>query len=319
MSAFSGICTCKHDLNNKHNFKELSGSDSMPQLFLPGIVNTSLFEMNSMFSVSGNEFYYSIADPYQNYNTIVFVAKENEAWGKAEIVSFSGMYSDFDPFINYEGTKLYFCSRRPLKYSDNNRGDANIWYVEKNKKDWSNPKALGNEINSEYDEYYISISKKGTKYFSSTKPEGIGAWDIYFAIEHNSESRVYNIGEPVNSKYREWDPFISADEDFIIFTSDRPGGFGGGDLYISYKQSKGEWGNPINLGEKINTTDYEFCPFVSRNKEYLYFSRFGGSTESLITDSKKSMLELQEKLNSTDNGLGNIYRIRIKELEAYIK
>ena len=179
------------------------------------------------------------------------------------------------------------------------------------------PKALNEDINSAYDEYYVSVSQKGTIFFSSTRPDkGIGSWDIYFSKD-NHENNVQNPGEPINSRYRDWDPFIADDESFIIFTSDRPGGFGGGDLYISFKNSTGEWETPQNLGDKINTSDYEYCPSISRDKQYLYFSRFGGSSFEYNTDTKKNYDDFNAHLNSTDNGLGSIYRIKLEELKVF--
>ncbi len=137
-------------------------------LVLPGVVNTELFEMNSSYSKSGNEFYYSIADPYQNFNAIVLVKKQNGSWNTPEVVNFSGQFSDFDPFVTPDGNRLYFCSRRPLSNRDTSVGDANIWYVERDGNEWNNPQALHKSINSEYDEYYVSVSKRGFIFFSST-------------------------------------------------------------------------------------------------------------------------------------------------------
>ncbi len=308
------ILGCKSEYKEGDISYNLEKSDSLPQLFLPWIVNTSAFEMNASFSKSGKEFYYSVADPYQNYNAIVSVKQGESIWGNPEVVSFSGVYSDFDPFLTHDENRLYFCSRRPLQEGIDKTNDANIWFVQKDNDGWEEPQALNN-INSEYDEYYVSVSQKGAIYFSSTRPGGIGSWDIYFS--QDQDSTVKNIGEPVNSAYREWDPFIAEDESFIIFTSDRARGFGGGDLYISFKNDNGEWSNPINLGNKINTSDYEYCPAISRDMEYLYFSRFGGSSVDFNTGSKKSLMQLTNKFKSIENGLGNIYRIKLKDLEVF--
>lgn len=296
---------------------DLKTDDCLPELFLPWIVNTSAFEMNASFSKSGKEFYYSVADPYQNYNAIVSVKQGKKIWRNPEVVSFSGVYSDFDPFLTYDESRLYFCSRRPLQESTDKTNDANIWFVQKDNDAWGKPQALNTNINSEFDEYYISVSGNGRIYFSSTRPGGIGSWDIYFS--QDQDSTVENIGKPVNSAYREWDPFIAEDESFIIFTSDRKGGSGGGDLYVSFKGDNGEWGSPQNLGNKVNTTDYEYCPAISRDMEYLYFSRFGGSSIDFNTGSKKSLMQLTNKFKSIENGLGNIYRIKLKELDVFIE
>jgi len=305
---------CKSEYKEGDISYNLEEYDSFPQLFLPWIVNTSAFEMNASFSKSGKKFYYSVADPYQNYNAIVSVKKRKRMWGNPEVVSFSGIYSDFDPFLTHDENRLYFCSRRPLQEGIDKTNDANIWFVQKDNDAWGEPQALNANINSEFDEYYISVSKNGSIYFSSTRPGGVGSWDIYFS--QDQDSTVKNIGKPVNSAYREWDPFIAEDESFIIFTSDREGGFGGGDLYISFIDNNGNWETPKNLGEKINTSDYEYCPSITHDMQYLYFSRFGGSSVD-YTGSKKSFMQLTNKFKSIENGLGNIYRIKLKDLEVF--
>lgn len=301
------ICGCKNQKSIE------SKSNNGLELYLKGIVNTGLFEMNSSFSKSSDEFFYSIADPFQNFNAILLVKKKDNKWGDPEVVSFSGQFSDFDPFISPDGNRMYFCSRRPLDQNDESVGDANIWFVEKDEGAWGQPEALGSLINSNYDEYYVSVSEKGKLFFSSTREGGIGMWDIYL-FDSNT---VLNVGESINSEFREWDPFISPDENYIIFTSDRPNGFGGGDLYISFKSIDGEWNTPVNLGEEVNTSDYEYCPYISSDRKYLYFSRFGGSSFPYKSDTKRSYTDLKMRLNSTDNGLGSIYRIKLSELNIF--
>ncbi len=288
-----------------------------PELVLPWIINTTAFEMNTAISEVGNEIYYSISDAYQNYNTIVYVDKGNRSWSVPNVASFSGKYSDFDPFITKSGDQIYFCSRRPTNGTNSQRNDANIWYVEKRNKEWGQPKLLGNKVNSEFDEFYVSLSEQNNLFFSSTRPEGIGAWDIYYFSKQENE--VYNVGKPINSEYRDWDPFIDRNEDYIIFASDREGGYGCGDLYVSFKNKNGEWDRPYNLGKLINTPDYEYCPFVSYDDEYLYFSRFGGSSINYLEGVKKSHKDLINQYRSIENGLGNIYRIRLKGLEVFQK
>lgn len=304
---------CNSKQSGKVNIAESKNGQNNANLFLPGIVNTGLFEMNSSFSRSGDEFYFSVADPFQNFNAIVSVKKEENKWVNPEIVNFSGQFSDFDPFLTQYGKRMYFCSRRPLAQNDESVGDANIWYIDKKEGNWGQPKALDSLVNSSYDEYYVSLSKNGKLFFSSTREGGTGMWDIYYSYNN----KVLNLGKSINTKYREWDPFIAPDESYIIFTSDRPNGFGGGDLYISFKNTKGEWNTPVNLGKDVNTSDYEYCPYISSDGKYLYFSRFGGSSFPYKSNTKRSYTDLKIRLNSSDNGLGSIYRIKLSDLKMF--
>jgi outer membrane protein OmpA-like peptidoglycan-associated protein len=94
---------------------------------------------------------------------------------------------------------------------------------------------------------------------------GIGAW-----------GPIKNLGAPVNDP-KSWDsqPSISADGKTLYFSSDRPGGYGGADIWVTTKQKDGSWGVPANLGPKINTKGEEKTPFIHSDSETLYFSSDG--------------------------------------------
>ena len=78
---------------------------------------------------------------------------------------------------------------------------------------------------------------------------------------------------PISTEYWENDPYIAPDESFLIFQSDRPGAFGRGDLFISYKLKNGLWSEPRNLGKGINTKrSGEACPWVTPDRKYMFFS-----------------------------------------------
>ncbi len=64
-------------------------------------------------------------------------------------------------------------------------------------------------------------------------------------------------------------------KDYIIYCAERPDGYGRGDLFISFKDEKGQWKEAKNMSKIINTPGYEFCPFVSADGKYLFFSRDG--------------------------------------------
>lgn len=79
-----------------------------------------------------------------------------------------------------------------------------------------------------------------------------------------------NAGGTVNSPYNEWYPTIASDGSFMIFVSNRPGGYGGSDLWISMKEDD-SWGTPVNLGPEVNTPGIESAPFLAENDTMLYF------------------------------------------------
>lgn len=122
----------------------------------------------------------------------------------------------------------------------------------------------------------ITIDNKHL-YFAMMRNEGgaTGNCDIY--VSHNKEGAwlPYTKLSPVVNHPVYWDsqPTVSADGNSIVFASDRPGGFGGVDLYITKKDPvTGQWGAPQNLGPKINTKGHEKTPFLHSDSETLYFS-----------------------------------------------
>ena len=80
-----------------------------------------------------------------------------------------------------------------------------------------------------------------------------------------------NLGEPINSISRETQPSLSHDGRFLYFTSARPGGYGGEDIWVSEKIN-GEWTEPRNLGDAVNTSGHENAPFIHADGNTLYFA-----------------------------------------------
>jgi len=87
-----------------------------------------------------------------------------------------------------------------------------------------------------------------------------------------------NPGDTINSSSNDWYPVIAEDESYMIFVSDRPGGYGAGDIWISY-ESGGDWGTPQNLGANTNTVYGESAPYLAENDTKLYFLSMDPSGE----------------------------------------
>lgn len=285
--------------------------DSIPVLFAKDLISTDRFEMNSAFTPDAKAFYFSVADPFQLYNVIIYLEIErNMRWSLPKVAPFSGRYSDFDPFITNNGNTMFFISKRPHSGQGKSK-DTDIWKVEKNNELWGEPVPLDTMINSDANEYYVSLAANKNLYFTSTKTGGAGFWNIYKSEYNNgSYKKAELLPEPINTKGRQWDPLIAKDESYIIFTSDRAGGFGGGDLYISFLQEDNSWTKPQNLGSKINTPAYEYCPSLSPDGKYFFFSRFAGNENRFETQKAKTFDEVNNLMHSTENGMGNIFWVK---------
>lgn len=280
-----------------------------PELFMSGKISTQYKERDLTISADGKHLLYSIHSYNDDVRMIVEMKKEKGEWNEPKVVSFSGTYKDIEPMFSPDGTKLYFASDRPMFNGDVQK-DYNIWYVERLKEGWGMPSVLDTLINTEGDEFYPSVSKKGTLYYTATRLDTKGKEDIYYS---NSKDGKYqapiSMDTAINSATYEFNSFVDPDERFIIFSSyKRADGLGGGDLYISY-QTNGVWQPAIHLGDKINSSRLDYCPFVSADGQTFYF------TSSRKKDAAAGTVdELRNLLNSPQNGFDDIYSIPFAEL-----
>ncbi|WP_185146928.1 PD40 domain-containing protein [Chryseobacterium echinoideorum] len=237
----------------------------------------------------------------------IFISKMmQDKWTKPEIAEFSGQFSDADPFFDPNSNKLYFISTRPVTPGVL-KSDFDIWWVDYANGDFSKPKHLGNEINSDKDELYPVISKKGNLFFSAENGEN--GYDIIVSKYNNGKflQRVSLEGF-LNTKNIEFDAFVDPDEKYIIYTGMGYGdSYGSGDLYISFNKN-GHWERGRNMGKQVNSLHMDQCPMLSTDGKYLFFTSF---RDGQPYNSKEPMTtkEYLDILNSPLNGLGNIFWI----------
>ncbi len=248
-----------------------------PKIFAPEMVSLkNRYEFGSVFSRDGKEFYYAVEVAQRPH--IEYIKYENNQWSAPVKLLFSDKYGYNDPFLSPDENKLFFISDQALD-GQGDKKDIDIWYVQREKNGWSKPINAGKEINSAHNEYYISFTKKGTMYYSSNKQASdikSKAFDIYSSPSAKGVFQASTrLGAAINSDHYEADVFVSPNEDYIIYCSERPNGNGAGDLFISFKTSKGAWSEAKNMGKTVNSPGYEFCPFVTADGKYLFFSRDG--------------------------------------------
>lgn len=239
--------------------------DSLPLVFLPGIVSNDTLDFNSTFSVDGKSFYFSRS---HNRKYVIFETTYKDNKWQEPVISplFDTSYSITDPFIAADSA-LYFISNRPKDKSDTT-ADYDIYRLVKQTNGYGALEYL-NGVNSDSTEYYVSVSRPGNIYFSSYRD---GNLDLYMSRKtNNGYEKPVNLGSVINSPSDEHDPLIAPDESFLVFPSDRPGGLGEADLYISHKLN-GQWQQPVAMGHGINTKRYEYCPYLSPDGKYFFYS-----------------------------------------------
>ncbi|MEO1524115.1 MAG: protein kinase [Planctomycetota bacterium] len=158
------------------------------------------------------------------------------------------------PTIHAATGLLVFASNR-----HSGRGEEDLWFTHEDANgNWSRPINMGPNVNSEVQDDNPEISSDGLTLLFCSKREGcLGNKDIWMCRRDDLDSRwgpASHLAEPINSEYFDCEPALSPDQTVLIFTSDRPGGFGGRDLWACERQNtRSPWSEPINLGNEINT------------------------------------------------------------------
>lgn len=243
-----------------------------PELFAEGIVSTGKNEVNAVFSKDGKEFYYSLFNSGKGY-TIMMMEEKKDGWTKPTVAPFSGKYSEVDMFITPDGNQFYYVSKRPFKEGESRSPGYQIWFMNRTSKGWGEPKNLGPIINSGKRQLYPSVTNNGTIYFGSNR-NGKSDSDIYRSYLKNG---IYTIpeklGDSINTDYDETDVYVSPDESYIIFTAvNKLDGLGSGDNYISFRKKDGSWTKAKNLGSPLNSPYSDFCPMLSPDGKYFFFT-----------------------------------------------
>jgi hypothetical protein len=192
--------------------------------------------------------------------------------------------SEIGPIICPDGNALYFTSDRP-----GGMGGQDVWVSRRVGGEWQKAENLGPPINTPGDEGpdSFSISEDALYFTACDREYGQGGCDIYVSFKLKGKWSIpENLGPPVNTGHNETNASIASNGDFIIFTSDRPGGLGGTDLWMARRgqmikkvmpgfSTAGRWEEPVNLGPSVNTDDWEIVGFLMPDNQTLYFSSRG--------------------------------------------
>jgi outer membrane protein OmpA-like peptidoglycan-associated protein len=157
----------------------------------------------------------------------------------------------------------------------------------------------------------LSADLQTLYYAADYAEQGYGRYDIY-KVQRSpwGWSKPKNLGQKINSDYWDSAPSIAPDGNSIYFASNRTDGYGGIDIYVSYKNEKGYWEEAINLGPSINTKGDDQTPFIHADNQSLYFSSngragFGGSdiyvSRKKIDGNWTTPINLGYPINTYDN------------------
>ncbi|UCG59600.1 MAG: PD40 domain-containing protein [Phycisphaerales bacterium] len=219
--------------------------------------------------------------------------------------------SDGTPCISADDLSLYFTSNR-----SGGSGSHDLWVATRSSRgdNWSSPKNLGSSVNSSAPDYFPCISADELSlYFYSTRPGGRGGGDIWLTTRTSAGGawkKAVNAGALINSAYEDVSPNLSSDGLTLLFASNRSGGYGNYDLYISVRDSQqSPWSAPTNLGPAVNSAHLDAAPSLSSDGLALVFHsmRPGGSgsydlycaRRATIFDEWSAPLNLGSTVNSS--------------------
>ncbi len=179
--------------------------------------------------------------------------------------------AEYFPSMPIDGSGLVFTRRL-------NDFNEDFFISESSNGTWGPARRLTGSINTSLNEGAQMIAQDGQwlVFTGCTRPDGYGSCDIYISYKTpNGWSEAVNLGNKVNSEHWDSQPCLSPDKRDLYFSSHRPGGLGGSDIYVSHLQSNGRWSEPENLGPQINTSGNEFSPFIHADNQNLYFTSTG--------------------------------------------
>lgn len=289
-----------------------------PIVFLPGVISTADDESHPTFTPDGQTLYFLRNTPTFNHWTVLVSEFADGEWSTPEVAPFSGQYADADVFFTRDAATLYFVSRRPDQVDAAPRSDTDLWVIKRAEEGWGEPKRV-DELSSEGNEWFPSMTLAGTMYFGSERHAGNrgprGTSDLWRSrLIQGRFTRPENLGPAINTPGNDIEAYISPDDTFMIFASDGHADTRGAyDLYVSY-HCEGKWSKPINLGDSINSAGWDFSPRISPDGRYLFFTSNRGFADRPL-DRPLTYEELMEKLRAPGNGLRDIYQVDVSALD----
>ena len=193
-------------------------------------------------------------------------------------------YSDYVPLVSANENKIIFTSRRFESSGDKDENGLMYEHILSSVRENGKfiPPVMMKTMNKEhYQNACVGLTADGQNLIIYASKKGHASkGDLYLStLTDSGWSNTQKFPSQINSESsNEFSATLSADGQILYFSSDRPGGFGGLDLYRSVKLPDGTWSKAVNLGSRINTKYNEDAPFVHPSGSVLYFSSQGHSS-----------------------------------------
>jgi hypothetical protein len=245
----------------------------IPQKFMPGVISTDdHFEFILTISPGGNEILFTRR--IDKADVIMTAKRSPEGWSDPKPFEALNEVGGFEQHMSLKGDRVYFSRIAPppgIKFDgppktrEEEAMLVGVWYMDRTDSGWSEPVYCTHGM-------YVTITHDGTIYTTDIRgPVGISC----ARLVNGKYSDLQMLGGGANDPASGAHPCVDPDEKFIVFDSEREGGYGKSDLYVCFRQADGDWSNAANLGEVINSEAMDFCPSLSPDGRYLFYSSDG--------------------------------------------
>lgn len=242
-------------------------------------------------------------------NARTFYANPRRSVVKNMGPTINSIYPDYAPIIMPDESIMFFTSKREGSSENRKNGDnqyyEDIYFSNQVEGIWQQAKNAGEPLNSSTNDGCVAISHDGQRMLVYRTAADIVGGDLYETQMGltNKWEPLKLLGQEINSSYVESSACFSSDTLEFYFSSDRPGGFGGKDLYRIKKLPTNKWSMPYNLGPTVNTKYDEDAPFLHPDGVTLYFSSKGHNSMGYY-DVFSSILNKENNLFGTAENLG---------------
>ena len=287
-----------------------------PALFAPGIVSTGFYERDLAVSPDGTEIFYGLV--FGKHVTIMYTHIVNGTWTEPEIAPFARdlAYYYFEPAMSGDGKRLYFLCTRPRAGQEPKPGWAyqNIWAVDRRDDgSWGEPAIVGASVSTDDEEYFPSVTRDGTMYFTRQK-QGEEKSNIYRArLVDGAYAAAEMLPAAVNGKGNVYNACIAPDESFLVAcVTGRDDSITKGlpHYYVFFRNPDDTWTEGVNLGEKINFPGAQaLSPSISSDGKYLFFASTKDKDIDANAPGALTARGIRDFHGRPQNGLADIYWI----------
>ncbi|RJP70435.1 MAG: hypothetical protein C4539_06350 [Ignavibacteriales bacterium] len=304
------------------NFKKLTGEylgqkppGMIPEIFAPGIICTGFNERDISISPDRKEICYGFLTG--KHITIMYTKNENGIWSEPAVAPFAAdeKFYYLEPCFSADGNRIYFLSTLPPKGKEPKPRWTyqNIWAVDK-KSDgsWSAPYNPDTLLNKDNVQFYPSLTKSGTIYFTKTYSQEKKSFICRSRFINGSYKEPEKLPSVINQEGTNvYNAFISPDESFLIACVDgrknevNPGY---ANYYVFFRDSLDNWSEGVSFGPEVNMKGSSaMSASVSPDGKYLFFAAQKINEQLEETSKRKNLSSMLTFLNSPQNGNYDIY------------